>query len=233
MKQKLLYFFMSKEEFQNNEWLLQYQIFTMRLFSFFFALGLLFFAVARVVEQNYIVGFSQLFFASFLLLGFIRLRDDKSFYPFYAISFLIFFYIYTLLIFFYVPQNSLNILWVVAAPIIIFFFLNKQGGVVMFLLISLFILYLLSIDYHYTLAEYVTLIAAFLMTSFLMYMYEKIKEKESHRLISYNLTLEKEIKQHTLALKKYNCNLEQRIEEEVEKRLTQEQMLLQQCRRRR
>jgi len=94
----------------------------------------------------------------------------------------------------------------------------------------MFILYLLATGYPYTVVEYITLFAALSTTTLIMYAYEKVKEAEKSRLLSYNATLEKEIDAQTQNLKKLNHELESRVDEEVHKRLTQEEMLLRQSR---
>ena len=227
---KFLDFFSSSEVFDDTEWILKYQIFAILIISFFFGLGVLVFSFFRIKQGNVIVGVSQLFLGIFLLGGFFRLRHDKSFYQSYSVLFMILFFSYTAVIFFYVPQNHLNILWVVSSPILIFFFLNRAGGTIMFVMVCFFILYLLMTGYPYTVAEYVTLIAAFLITTFVMYTYERVKESEKRRLVRYNQELKQKVAQKTKKLTYFNAALQQRVETEVNQRLAQEQMLLRQCR---
>lgn len=223
-------FFSSSDSFDDAEWILKYQISAILLISFFFGLGVLLFSFFRIKEGNLIVGISQLLLGIYLLAGFFRLRKEKDFYPTYSIGFMLFFFTYTAIIFFYVPQNHLNILWVISAPILIFFFLNRSAGVMMFGAVFLFILYLLLSGYAYTVAEYVTLIAAFLITTFVMHTYEAVKEAEKKRLLLYNQKLKEEVSRKTSDLLALTDSLEKRVEEELHKRLAQEQMLLQQCR---
>ncbi len=223
-------FFSSAASFESKERILQQQTFALLIISFFFGLGVLAFAPVRLYEGNLLVGVSQLCFGCFLLYGFFRLKHDKAFYKTYSAWFMLLFLIYTLIIFFNVPQNHLNILWAVSAPILVFFFLDRIGGIVMFVIVSLFILYLIVSDYPYTVAEYVTLIASFLISSFVMLTYERVKDGERHRLVHYNQTLQQEVDRKTQDLRQLNETLEQRVKEEFEKRLSQEQMLLQQCR---
>jgi len=223
---KSILFFISKSTFHDDEWLLKYQIQSMLIFSFFFGLGVFFFSIFRFIEHNYIVALSQFIFSTLSLYGFFRLRNDKSKYRLYSIVFFILFFTYTGIIFFFVPQNRLNILWVISAPILIFFFLNKKGGIAMFLIVFSFILYLIVSKYHYTAAEFITLLAAFFVTSFMMYMYENVKEKEKVRLLNYNVLLKDEVNLQTQKLQELNRTLEQRVQEEVHKRQAQEQMLL-------
>ena len=227
---KILDFFSSSEVFDDTEWILKYQIFAILIISFFFGLGVLVFSFFRIKQGNVVVGISQLFLGIFLLGGFFRLRHDKGFYQSYSVLFMILFFSYTAVIFFYVPQNHLNILWVVSAPILIFFFLNRAGGTIMFVMVCFFILYLLMTGYPYTVAEYVTLIAAFLITTFVMYTYERVKETEKRRLVRYNQELKQKVAQKTKKLIYFNAALQQRVETEVNQRLAQEQMLLRQCR---
>ncbi len=223
-------FFTPKAAFSPDEWLLCHQITAMLLLSFFFGLAVLPFAYVRFHEGNYIVAASQLLLGTFLLYGFMRLRKDKTLYRPWSIAFFLLFFLYTAIVFFYVPQNHLNILWIVTAPILIFFFMNKRGGVVMFIIVMLFILYLILSGYPYTVAEFITLTGAFLTTTFIMYIYEFVKESEKKRILRYNAELQREVEKQTLRYKKLNSHLQERVAEEVAKQTEQEQMLLMQCR---
>jgi signal transduction histidine kinase len=222
----LTYFFKPRSIFLEKEWILKYQIQAKLIFSFFFGIGIFFFSIARFLEQNYIVSIAQFIFSMILLYAFFRLRRDKTFYKIYSLIFFIIFLLYTGIIFFHVPENTLNILWIIFTPVLIFFFLNKRAGIVMFLLIFSFILYLIISGYDYNVAEFITLLATFFVTSFMMYMYERMKESESQRLKSYNATLEEEVQKQTQELAILNEHLEERVQEELEKRLMQEKMLL-------
>jgi len=216
-------------EFEDKDWLLKHQIFALLTISLFFGLGVLLFAYFRFKEGNIVVAISQLFLGLFMVSGFFVVRERTNLYQIYSILFMILFYIYSFIIFFYVPQNTLNILWIVSAPILIFFFLNRVGGTIMFILIFAFLCYLVLSEYPYSLAEYVTLFAAFLITTFVMYINENVKEAEKNRLINYNAKLQKSIEQKTKSLKLLNAKLEERVKEELNKRLEHEQLMLRQC----
>jgi len=129
-----------------------------------------------------------------------------------------------------VPDNHLNILWIVTAPVLIFFFLDKKAGVFIFILLMGFIVYLIATGYPYNRAEYITLFASLATTSLIMYAYEKVKEAEKQRLLAFTARLQHEIKEQTIHLERLNHQLEHRVEEEVQARITQEQMLLRQSR---
>ena len=223
-------FFVSEDVFNKDEWMLEQQILALRSISFFFGFGVLVFAILRLMEGNLIVGLSQLFLGIYLLIGFVRLKNNKNYYYEYSIGFMIFFFLYTTIIFFCVPQNHLNILWVISAPILIFFFLNRSAGVIMFALVLIFIMYLMLSGYSYNIAEYVTLLAAFFVTSFVMYIYEKVKEGEKNRFLLYSHELEKEVESKTADLNKLNIQLKERVQEEVKQRLAQKKILLFQSR---
>ncbi len=226
----LIEFFMPHDQFEAHEWILKHQIFALLMISFFFGLGVLCFAPVRILQGNLVVGISQLLLGLFMLSGFFLLRKNKTFYARYALTFMILFFLYTWLIFFKVPQNHLNILWVIAAPILIFFFLNRKGGMVMFVLVTLFIIYLMLSGYPYTLAEYITLIGAFLITTFVMYIYERVKDGERALMEAYAKRLSNEVEEKTAELTMLNTHLQQRINMEVKKQIEQEQMLLHQYR---
>jgi len=223
-------FFTSREHFESEEWILHHQISALLITSFGLGIGIFLFALYRMGHGNTVAGVAQLFFSLFLLVGFIKLRKDKAFYPIYSITFFILFFLYIHIVFFFVPQNHLNILWIITAPVLIFFFLDKKGGIIIFLLLLGFIGYLLLIGYPYTIAEYITLFATLSTSTLIMYAYEKVKEAERNRLVAYNKTLQSEITKHTQRLQEVNTNLELRVKEEVERRLTHEQILLRQSR---
>jgi len=222
--------FTPKDTFSNNEWILKHQIFSILVVSFTLGIGIFLFAIYRVTHDNVVAGIGQFLFSFFLLYSFIKLRQDKTFYRRYSMLFFFTFFIYIHIVFFFVPQNHLNVLWIVTAPVLIFFFLDKKRGLIFFFLLLMFILYLLATNYPYSLAEYITLFAALSTTTLIMYAYEKVKEAEKSRLLSYNTILEKEIEKKTQKLNQLNTDLEVRVEKEVSKRITQEEMLLRKSR---
>jgi len=226
MLNALTYFFTPQSRFSEEEWILRYQIKAKLIFSFFFGIGIFLFSIVRFLDKNYIVSATQFIFSIILIYSFFRLRKDKTFYRVYSIIFFIIFLIYLGIIFFYVPQNSLNILWIIFTPILIFFFLNKIAGVIIFLIIFSFIIYLIVSGYPYNISEFITLLATFFVTSFMMYMYEQMKESEKRRLKEYNLRLKNEVEKETQKLSKLNRYLELRVQEELQKRIMQEKMLL-------
>ena len=223
-------FFSSTQTFDKDEWLLQHQISALLVVSFSLGIGIFAFALYRSTHGNLFAGIAQFLFSFFLLISFIRLKHDKYFYATYSMAFFVLFFIYILIVFFFVPQNHLNILWIVTAPVLIFFFLDKREGVLIFLMLIGFIVYLLLTHYHYTSAEYITLFATLSSSTLIMYTYDRLKESEKDRLLQYNETLRQDIKEHTKELHELNNTLEERIKQEVEHRLNQEQMLLRQNR---
>ena len=227
---KIKEFFTPVDTFSPEEWIRKEQITAMLTFAFFFGIGVLPFAYVRWNEGNYLVAASQIVLGIFLLGGSWKLRHDKDFYGLYSLYFFLFFLGYTFIIFFHVPSNHLNILWVVVVPIFIFFFLDRKAGNIVFGFSVLFIGYLLLSHYPYTTAEYITLIAAFLATTFVMYVYESVKEAEKERMKNYTHTLQQEIDRHTTALRELNESLEERVQQELHKRLLQEKMLVRQHR---
>jgi len=220
--------FVPVDTFSKDEWIRKEQSTAMLTFAFFFGLGVLPFAYVRWMEGNHLVAVSQMILGIFLVGGSWKLRRDKVFYDTFSLFFFLFFLAYTFIIFFNVPSNHLNILWVVVVPIFIFFFLDRKAGNLIFGFISVFIVYLIMTKYPYSIAEYVTLIAAFLSTTFVMYVYEEVKEAERIRVFNYTQSLHNEIEHHTAELKQWNEKLEQRVELELKRRVEQEQMLLHQ-----
>ncbi len=100
----------------------------------------------------------------------------------------------------------------------------------MFLFVMLFIAYLIFSGYPYTTAEFITLMGAFLTTTYIMYIYEFVKESEKKRIMHYNAQLQKEVEKQTKQYKLLNNHLQERVAQEVAKQTEQEQMLLMQCR---
>ncbi len=228
--QRVIEFFTPIEYFKYDEWILKHQITALMIISFFFSLGLFCFGCYRYMNGNHLVGLFQGFLSLFLMIGFFLLKYRKNIYIIYSSLFLILFFVYFNVVFFNVPENRLNILWIATAPIYIFFFMNKQGGIIIFFLLILFIIYLNSIDYGYSPEEYITLLANILITTFVMYMYDRLKDAEKSRLLLYNKVLEKKVQDKTEEIRRLNKDLEKRVENEIEKRLTQEQILLRQHR---
>jgi len=229
-KEKIKTFFSPQDGFEEEQWILRHKISALLVVSFFLGVGIFLFALYRVTHGNVFAGIAQFLFSIFLLTGFVNLRKHKSLYRVYSILFFVLFFIYIHIVFFFVPENQLNILWIVTSPVLIFFFLDKKGGMIIFFLLLGFVVYLLLIRYPYTEAEYITLLTTLATTTLIMYSYEKIKDKERSHLLSYNLTLKNEIEKKTESLRELNTNLEVKVEEEITKRMLQEDMLLRQGR---
>lgn len=147
---KLYHFFNSHDRFTEQEWIRKHQIFALMLTSFWLGIGIVAFGFYRIHEGKYFVGFVQLAFALLLMIGFILLRRDKHVYTQYSMIFFLFFFLYIHVVFFFVPENHLNILWIVTAPVLIFFFLDKKAGIFIFVLLMGFIVYLIATHYPYS-----------------------------------------------------------------------------------
>ncbi|MCH9813498.1 MAG: hypothetical protein K0U47_06085 [Epsilonproteobacteria bacterium] len=237
-------FFSSKNDFSADEWILKYKLTALFIISFFLGIGIFLFGIYRISEGNLVAGYSQIFFSLFLFFGFQLLRYRKEYYQRYSIVFFLLFFIYINIVFFFVPENKLNILWLVISPVLIFFFLDRKGGLLTLVLLLLIMLYLVVTNYPYSVAEYITLFATITTSSLVLYSYERVKEVEKEHLLTYNEVLEKEVQKHTQTLKEknfvleqkqhelsaLNIQLEERVERELHQRLEQEQMLLRQCR---
>ena len=226
----IINFFKSKNNFEKDEWILKYQISSFLVISFFFSLYIFAFAIFRYIQGNYIVFVFQIIFASYLFYGFFKLKNDKTFYKSYTFISFILFIFYVIIIFLNVSENSLNILWIQSATVMIFFFLGKKHGIYMFFIIFIFILYLILIGYNYNISEYITLIGSFFTITFMMYKYDILKELEKHRLLNYTKDLETEISLSVKEIEKLNCNLELKLKDEINKNIQQEQMLIRQAR---
>ena len=222
--------FKINDTFSEDEWILKHKITAILYLSLFGGIGVMIFSVYRSLQGNLTVGIIQFTFGLFLLLGFFMLKRDKKYYKPYSIFIFILFFFYIHIIFFYVPQNSLNILWIISAPVLIFFFLDKEVGTLFLVMLLGFIAYLIYVEYPYTVPEYITLFFVLTTTSLVMYSYERLKDLERDRLIEYNRRLERDILKHTKELKELNATLEERIKKEVAKQTEQEQMLLRQSR---
>ncbi len=228
--EKLKYFFRPKDSFSENEWIFRYKVRALLIISFCVGVGIILFGFYRISLDNKIAGISQIFFGVILLFGFFILRNEKKYYRILAMIFFILAFILLVIIFFFVPQNSARILWMVALLVFVFFLLDKSGGVLFLSLFLLFMFYLIFTDYPYSVIEFITFFSTILTTSLILFAYEKVKIREKERLLSYNETLQKEIDKQTKELNILNEGLEYRVQEELDKRLEQEQMLLHQCR---
>ncbi len=228
--EKLKHFFTPKDNFNEDEWIFKYKVRALLIISFCVGVGIILFGFYRISLDNQIVGISQICFGVILLFGFSILRNKKEYYLLLAMTFFILAFILLIIIFFFVPQNSARILWMVALLVFVFFLLDKRGGILFLSLFLLFIFYLIFIDYPYSVIEFITFFSTILTTSLILFAYEKVKIKEKERLLSYNKTLKNEIDKQTKELNILNEKLEYRVQEELDKRLEQEQMLLRQCR---
>ncbi len=223
-------FFSHKIEFEENEVILKHKIISMLYLSFFGSIGLFLFSIFRYLQGNNIVAISQAIFGFLLLFGFFYLKKNKHFYRIYSIVIFIIFFLYIHIIFFYVPENRLNILWIILAPVLIFYFLDRAIGTFFLFLLLGFIGYLIYVDYPYSVVEYLTLFFVLTTAALIMYAYENLKDSENSRLKRYNEKLRDEVAQRTQELAKLNESLQDRVEEELAKTTRQEQMLLRQNR---
>ena len=222
--------FSHKMEFDENEIILKHKITSMLYLSLLGGLGLLMFSIFRYLKGNTIVSITQAIFGIILLIGFYYLKRNKNFYKIYSIVIFVIFFIYIHIIFFYVPENSLNILWIILAPVLIFYFLDRAIGTFFLFLLLSFIAYLIYVEYPYTVVEYITLFFVLTTTALIMYAYENLKDSENSRLKKYNEKLREKVADRTEELAKLNENLQERVEEELAKTTRQEQMLLRQNR---
>ena len=117
-------FFSHEIEFEENEVILKHKIISMLYLSFLGSIGLFLFSIFRYLKGNNIVAISQAIFGFLLLFGFYYLKKNKHFYKIYSIIIFVIFFLYIHIIFFYVPENHLNILWIILAPVLIFYFLG-------------------------------------------------------------------------------------------------------------
>ncbi len=230
MFKDIIQFFMPKESFDNDEWILRYKIISLLIISFCLGIGVFCFGIYRISVENYTTGSVQIIFSTLLIYGFFLLRKNKNLYPLFSTIFFLFLFIYINIIFFFVPENRLNVLWIITSLVLIFFLLDRKGGVMMLILFLLFFLFLIITDYPYSVAEFITLFATLTTTALILYTYEKVKVKEKERLNSYNKTLQERVNERTKKLKVLNENLELKIKKEVDKRLKHEHMLLRQSR---
>jgi signal transduction histidine kinase len=240
----LLDFFSPREPFAESERILRHKITALLVVTFFLSIGIALFSVYRLATGNTVAGISQALFSLFLIAGFVLLKRSKRLFRPYAFLFFLLFFTYINIVFFFVPENRLNILWIVTAPVPIFFFLDRGAGLLMLALLLGFVLFLIVTRYPYSVAEYITLLATLGTTALILHTYEKIKDEEQERLRLYNSRLETaiaqqteqlnrqhiELQEHHAALQAVNQQLEKRIESEVAQRLEQEQMLLRQYR---
>ena len=222
----------------------RYKITALLIISLTIGIYITLFGLYRIWGGRMIVGISEITLGVFFLVAFIMLRRHIHYYQFIAKTFFIIAYILMIILTLYIPDERTHILWVPAILVLIFFLLDYKGGILFLTGYILFVLYLAIAGYSYTLTEYITWIISLVATSLVMYYYEKIKMIESSLLQEYNRTLKQEVAQktrtlsrqnqllqtHQKELEELNQDLEERILMELEKRVKQEQILLQQCR---
>ncbi len=222
----------------------RYKITALLIISLTIGIYITLFGLYRIWGGRTIVGISEITLGIFFLVAFFMLRRHIRYYPFIAKAFFVIAYILMVILTLYIPDERTHILWVPAILVLIFFLLDYKGGMLFLIGYILFVLYLAIAGYAYTVTEYITWIISLVATSLVMYYYEKIKQIEASLLQSYNHTLQEEVAQKTRTLSRQNQllqthqkelevlnqGLEKRIQAELQKRMEQEQILLQQCR---
>ena len=223
-------FFTPQGEFASHEWQLHYKVISILVMSFVIGIYTTLFGIYRIYEGNTVVGSLELLMGIIYIISFVSLRANIKHYLFFAKVFFILLYLLMIVLFIYVPDEVTSMLWTSAALIIIFFILDYKGGILFFSFFVLFIVTLIFYDDSYKITDYINWIASLAAVSWVMYFYEKVKEKEKKSLIDNTIKLQEEVAKQTQNLQHLNASLEKRVQEELTHRKEQEQMFLHQSR---
>ena len=223
-------FFTPQGKFASHEWQLHYKVISILVMSFVIGIYTTLFGIYRIYEGNTVVGSLELFMGIIYIISFVSLRANIKHYLFFAKVFFILLYLLMIVLFIYVPDEVTSMLWTSAALIIIFFILDYKGGILFFSFFVLFIVTLIFYDDSYKITDYINWIASLAAVSWVMYFYEKVKEKEKNSLIDNTIKLQEEVDKQTQKLQHLNASLEERVQEELAHRKEQEQMFLHQSR---
>lgn len=223
-------FFTPKREFASHEWQLHYKVISILVMSFVIGTYTTLFGIYRIYIGNTIVGSLELLMGIIYIISFVSLRANIKHYLFFAKVFFVLLYMLMLVLFIYVPEEVTSMLWTSAALIIIFFILDYKGGILFFSFFVLFIVFLIFFDDSYKITDYINWIASLGAVSWVMYFYEKVKEKEKNSLLDNTIRLQEEVDKQTQKLQTLNSHLEERVQEELMQREEQEQMFLHQSR---
>jgi len=223
-------FFTPQGDFSSQEWVLHYKVISILVMSFVIGTYSTLFGIYRIYEGNIVIGVVELFMGLVYAISFISLRKNITHYLLFSRIFFVLLYLMMIILFLYVPNEVSSMLWTSAALIIIFFLLDYKGGILFLTLFILFILYLLLYNDNYKTVDYINWIASLSAVSWVMYFYEKLKEKEKASLLLNALKLQEEVDRQTHKLQILNNNLEERVKKELKHREEQEQMFLHQSR---
>jgi signal transduction histidine kinase len=223
-------FFTPQREFAPHEWQLHYKVISILVMSFVIGIYTALFGIYRIYHGYTAVGSLELFMGIIFMISFISLRANIRHYMFFSKVFFVLLYMLMIILFIYVPDEVTSMLWTSAALIIIFFLLDYKGGILFFAFLVLFIITLMFFDANYKMTDYINWIASLSAVSWVMFFYEKLKEKEKNSLLDNTARLQEEVDKQTQKLQTLNNSLEERVQEELTHRQEQEQMFLHQSR---
>lgn len=223
-------FFIPQNNYKPEEWMLQYKVISILVMTVVIGSYSIAFAIYRLSTDNIIVGIMELIVGFVFAMAFIVLRKDISYYYLFSKLFFILLYFFMVILFLYVPNEMTSMLWTPAALVIVFFLHDYKGGILFLFLFILFILIIFFLGTHHKSIDLINWVASLSAIAWVMYFYEKLKEKETSSLADNANFLEKEITKKTEKLQELNHTLEMRVQEELAKQEKQEKMLLHQCR---
>ncbi len=190
--------------------------------------------VMRVYQANYLQVLNNLALITVLLFSYVKLNDtdEKRFLFIARLVFLSAFgTLFVLML--YSQERVTQFIWFGTTFYLLFYLLDKREGWRWFIAFIAILVALFVYDnalLGLSVKDFLTWIFNMFVIVIIASRYEEIKEDSTQRLLNVQYILADEVKAKTLELQELNTVLEQRVEEEIEKNRTQEQMMMQQTR---
>jgi signal transduction histidine kinase len=199
----------------------------------FFGLMAFIMSITRFYEQAYAQFFVDILLMIVTLVGYIKLKhNEKNFYTIFRVV-LFFGFLAALSLVILISQSPMRFIWFTTVVYIMFYMLGKREGWLWAAVIALILISIFSYDstiFGLNKKEFFTWIFNMFIILVVVNWYEKIKEEAIAKQKDTQALLEQEVARKTSQLQEINNNLEERINQEVEKNRNREQIMLHQTR---
>jgi len=199
----------------------------------FFGLMAFIMSITRFYEQVYAQFFVDILLMIVTLVGYIKLKyNEKNFYTIFRIV-LFFGFLAALSLVILISQSPMRFIWFTTVVYIMFYMLGKREGWLWAAVIALILISIFSYDstiFGLNKKEFFTWLFNMFIILVVVNWYEKIKEEAIEKQKDTQALLEQEVARKTSQLQEINNNLEERINQEVEKNRNREQIMLHQTR---
>lgn len=165
----------------------------------------------RISQENYLLGSLDMLFSVFSVVLLYFLRNSKVYIERVSTILLFMTYLLFMSIFIFAPEHTTRLsLFFILIPAV-YFLKGKRVGLLCILVVvgSIGSIQFLDLrETNYTDFEVITLFLYFLITYFIMNMYETVKERQTVDLTNLNRDLEKLVDERTLELEREKDNFE-------------------------